>query len=113
METRITAPSVAAASEYKKPPPKIPSLTKTQPPMYEPISPSTMSAMQPNPRPRAIFPASHPATKPSKSHETKPCDWNQIPTVLCAITCPASMRPPSETRIVYEFPVQAMHGKEK
>src|SRR5215467_7806210 len=72
METRMTAPSVAAASEYQKPPPKIPSLTKTQPPIKEPTKPRTISAMQPNPRPRAIFPASHPAMRPIRSQPMTP-----------------------------------------
>src|SRR5205814_518658 len=67
----MTAPSVAAASEYQKPPPKIPSFTKTQPPIKEPTKPRTMSAMQPKPRPRAIFPASHPAMRPIRSQPTK------------------------------------------
>src|SRR5882762_5888739 len=110
MATRITAPSVAAASEYKKPPPKIPSLVKIQPPRYEPISPRIMSVTQPKPRPRAIFPASHPAISPRRSHETILCDSNQTLTVLCVITCSASIRPPSRTRIVYEFEVQASKG---
>src|SRR6267378_5590240 len=102
METRITAPSVAAASEYKKPPPKIPSLTKTQPPIYDPISPSTMSAMQPNPRPRAILPASHPAISPRRSQETNPCDSNQTPKLLCESILATNMKPPAGIPIVSE-----------
>src|SRR5437016_14455708 len=58
METRMTAPRVAAASEYKKPPPKIPNLIKIQPPRKDPISPITNSGIQPKPRPRAILPRS-------------------------------------------------------
>src|ERR1700757_4565210 len=72
METRITAPRVAAASEYQKPPPKIPTFTKTQPPINEPTNPRRMSAMQPNPRPRAIFPASQPAMRPIRSQPITP-----------------------------------------
>src|SRR6266567_3080369 len=53
-----------------------------------------MSPMQPKPRPRAIFPASHPATRPSRSHDTKPCDSNHTRTVLCVIACAANMNPP-------------------
>src|SRR5260370_39608540 len=94
METRITAPSVAAASEYQKPPPKIPSFTNTQPPMKEPTIPRMMSVMQPKPRPRAIFPASHPAVSPTRiqyknprgsterrSQETDVCDANSHRTI--------------------------------
>src|SRR5437667_2810496 len=70
-----------------------------------------MSVMQPKPRPRAIFPASQPAIRPRRSQETKPCDSNQIPTVLCVGTCAANMRPPWGTRIVSEFTVQAIDLK--
>src|SRR5260370_25182882 len=37
---------------------------KIQPPMKEPTTPRMMSVMQPKPRPREIFPASHPAMRP-------------------------------------------------
>ena len=66
-----------------------------------------ISVTQPKPRPRAIFPASHPAISPRRSHETILCDSNQTLTVFCVTTCSASIRPPSRTRIVYEFAVQA------
>src|SRR5438270_12287638 len=74
----MTAPSVAAASEYQKPPPKIASFTKTQPPIKEPTKPRTMSAMQPKPRPRAIFPASHPAMRPIRSQPTKRSEERRV-----------------------------------
>src|SRR6476661_6992985 len=37
---------------------------KIQPPMKEPTIPKIMSVMQPKPRPREIFPASQPASRP-------------------------------------------------
>src|SRR5260370_17261728 len=89
METRITAPSVAAAREDQKPPPKILNCTKIHPPMKDPTIPRIMSVMQPKPRPRAIFPASQPAISPTRiqyknprgsterrSQETDVCDAN-------------------------------------
>src|SRR5580704_8460429 len=62
--TKITAPSVAAASEYRNPPPKRPSLIKIHPPSMEPTMPKIMSVKHPNPAPREILPASHPAMSP-------------------------------------------------
>src|SRR5215469_7743058 len=113
METRITAPRVAAAIEYKKPPPKILSCTKTQPPIKEPTRPRIMSAMQPKPRPRAIFPASQPAIKPTRSHQTNPCDSIQTPKTLCASMFAATMKPPRGRKIVSEFLFQARSMAER
>src|SRR6267378_734263 len=62
-----------------------------------------MSAMQPKPRPRAIFPASQPATRPRRSQETTPCVWNQTPMVCCESRFAASMKPPKEHQIVSEW----------
>src|SRR5690242_10245279 len=40
--------------------------------MKEPTKPRTISAMQPNPRPRAIFPASQPAIRPIRRQPITP-----------------------------------------
>src|SRR6266478_7815733 len=93
--TRITAPRVAAAREKRNPPPKIPSLVNTQPPMKEQIKPRMISVMQPKPRPRASLPASQPAIRPSKSQAIIPRGHHSITTVLCARRVrKASMRAP-------------------
>src|SRR5882724_346254 len=67
-----------------------------------------MSAMQPNPRPRAILPASHPATRPRRSHATIPCVSNQTPMVLCVGIWAANMKPPKGTQIVSDCGVLAI-----
>src|SRR5215472_14118643 len=97
----------SSGNRVQKPPPKILSCTKTQPPINEPTRPRIMSATQPKPRPRAIFPASHPAIKPTRSHQTKPWDSIQTPKTLCASIFAASMKPPPGRKIVSEFVFQA------
>src|SRR5260370_15722207 len=64
--------------------------------MTEPTIPRTMSAMQPKPRPRAIFPASHPATKPISSHPQNPCGTaiQILRTWIKVISDIADIRPP-------------------
>src|SRR5438477_4509403 len=96
--TSTTAPSVAAASEYRNPPSPVPILScvKIQPPITEPIRPRTMSVMQPYPRPRASFPASQPATSPRKSHAISPRGHHCTTTTLsCSKTSDATMRAPN------------------
>src|SRR5208282_1524084 len=74
IDTSTTAPTVAAASEYKNVfACTIPSFVKIHPPITDPINPIRTSPMHPNPRPRASFPASHPATNPSNIHHKNPC----------------------------------------
>src|SRR5258708_6878291 len=80
---RMRARRVAAAKEKKNPPPKIPSLVKTQPPMKEPIKPRMISVMQPKPRPRESCPASHPATRPRNSQARRPRGHHSMTTVRC------------------------------
>src|SRR4029077_17384176 len=48
----------------KRPPKKCRPPKKTNPPRKDPTIPRIISVMQPKPRPREIFPASHPAIKP-------------------------------------------------
>src|SRR6267378_2182441 len=68
IDTSTTAPSVAAARLYMNPLRRMPSCEKIQPPSTAPTSPSRTFAMQPNPRPRETFPASHPAIRPTNIH---------------------------------------------
>src|SRR5208337_2700053 len=73
MATSTTAPTVAAANESKKVfSCTIPSFVKIHPPITDPISPSRISPMHPNPRPRPNFPASHPAISPMRIHSQNP-----------------------------------------
>ena len=74
-DTNSTAPNVAAANENKNVSVcTIPNRVKIHPPITDPINPNTTSPIHPNPFPRAIFPASHPATNPTNIHHSNPCE---------------------------------------
>src|SRR5208283_2427676 len=109
--TSTTAPTVAAASESKNVfSCTIPSFVKIHPPITDPISPTKISPMHPNPRPRPNFPASHPAINPTIIHAKSP--WGAwfhtlrrfLSTSFCciinAIAPSSNICPPSVESIV-------------
>src|SRR5713101_679720 len=83
MATRTTAPTVAAARLKRNPPPQTPSLVKIHPPRSAPMSPRITLAMQPKPRPREIFPAIHPASRPITIQPTREwLMWKAYPRIM-------------------------------
>lgn len=90
IETSTTAPTVAAASEYKNVLScTIPSFVKIHPPTTDPINPKRMSPMHPKPRPRASFPASHPAINPRIIHPSRlrpgpTCKYTSVSRAACS-----------------------------
>ena len=63
-QSSTTAPTVADTSEPINPNEMIPSRRNRNPPTSAPRIPTTRSPTRPKPRPRIIFPESHPATIP-------------------------------------------------